>query len=140
MQTQEGFPLVTEDGTPTIEVHVFSKEWALQGEGYNPQYFDKGRCRPAPLPVAMAAQASHVSGNIAFTAYCIHVNGMYRSSMEGVEGGGLAVLRLDPSIVYAAAGASLQQCAQNCHDGWEAQKGPEVLFKYQHRLWCRVGS
>ena len=67
MQTQEGFPLVIGDETPTKEVHVFSKEWALQGEGYNPQYFDKGRCRPASLPVAMASQASHVFGNIAFT-------------------------------------------------------------------------
>ena len=86
------------------------------------------------------AQASHVFGNIAFTAYCIHVKRIYRSSVEGVEGGGLAVLRLELSMVYAAAGASLQQCAQNCHDGWEAQKGPEVLFKFQHRLWCRVGS
>ena len=137
MQTQEGFLLVIRDETPTKEVHVFSKEWALQGEGYNPQYFDKGRCRPASLPVAMACASQPCLRQHSFHCHTVSV---LNQSVEGVAGRGLTVLRLKFSMVYAAAGAFLQQCAQICHNGWEAQKGHEALFKLQHHLWCRVGS
>ena len=34
---------MTGDQESTKEVHVFSRSWALQGEGYTPHYFDKGR-------------------------------------------------------------------------------------------------
>ena len=42
MQTQAGYPLVKQDQSPTTEVHVFSKDWALQGDGYQGVYFSKG--------------------------------------------------------------------------------------------------
>ena len=43
VQTQEGFPLVTGDQESTKDVHVFSRSWALQGDGYTPHFFDNGR-------------------------------------------------------------------------------------------------
>ena len=42
MQTQAGYPLVKEDMSPTTDVHVFSKDWALQGDGYHGIHFSKG--------------------------------------------------------------------------------------------------
>jgi rhodanese-related sulfurtransferase len=43
--TQEGLPLMhrSSDGkeSPTTEVHVFGKQWALQGDGYQPVMFDR---------------------------------------------------------------------------------------------------
>ncbi|CAL5229898.1 g13316 [Coccomyxa viridis] len=40
--TQAGYPLVKQDQSPTTDVHVFSKDWALQGDGYHGVYFSKG--------------------------------------------------------------------------------------------------
>lgn len=43
LQTQEGLPLVTGAGSeerPTTKVHVFGKQWELQGEGYEAVMFD----------------------------------------------------------------------------------------------------
>ena len=42
MQTQEGYALVKQDQSPTTDVHVFSKDWALQGDKYHGVYFSKG--------------------------------------------------------------------------------------------------
>ncbi|GLC54207.1 hypothetical protein PLESTB_000834900 [Pleodorina starrii] len=40
--TQAGYPLTDpRDGAPTRRVHVFSKDWALQGEGYEPVVFQR---------------------------------------------------------------------------------------------------
>ncbi|KAK9909811.1 hypothetical protein WJX75_007762 [Coccomyxa subellipsoidea] len=37
--TQAGYPLVTANQEPTKQVHVCGKQWALQGEGYEPVWF-----------------------------------------------------------------------------------------------------
>lgn len=42
MQTQAGYPLVKGDQSPTTDVHVFSKDWALQGDEYHGIYFSNG--------------------------------------------------------------------------------------------------
>ncbi|GIL45193.1 hypothetical protein Vafri_2512 [Volvox africanus] len=40
--TQAGYPLANpRDGAPTNRVHVFSKDWALQGNGYEPVMFQR---------------------------------------------------------------------------------------------------
>ncbi|GIL78880.1 hypothetical protein Vretifemale_8279 [Volvox reticuliferus] len=40
--TQAGYPLADpRDGAPTNRVHVFSKDWAFQGKGYEPVMFQR---------------------------------------------------------------------------------------------------
>ena len=41
LQTQEGYPLVSDTGSnkPTKRVHVFGEQWKLQGEGYEAVWF-----------------------------------------------------------------------------------------------------
>lgn len=43
--THENYPLVTgpDPGTATKKVHVFADQWKLQGNGYEPVVFQKGR-------------------------------------------------------------------------------------------------
>ena len=40
MQTQKGYALQTRGGEPTNKVHVYSKMWAWQGDGYEPVMFN----------------------------------------------------------------------------------------------------
>jgi len=43
-QTQDGYPLADGvTGAPTQRVHVYADKWALQGDGYEPVTFSKGR-------------------------------------------------------------------------------------------------